>query len=222
LYPYQFLETDDGNYQLILQGDSNLVLYYQGRAIWTTNTAGRSAASLVMQSDGNLVLYNTSGAALWSSGTYGNPGAYLTLQSDGNLVIYSSSGAALWDSRTVNIQNYLVTYNTIQSSGILYPNKFLETDDGNYQLILQGDSNLVLYYQGRAIWTTNTAGRSAASLVMQSDGNLVLYNTSGAALWSSGTYGQGTSQLILQNDGNLVIYNSSDKPTWVSNTAGGS
>ncbi|MEV6572991.1 hypothetical protein [Streptomyces sp. NPDC051577] len=49
-----------------------------------------SAAELVMQPDGNLVLYalgNPGGykLPLWNSGTYGNPGAYATMQADGNM-----------------------------------------------------------------------------------------------------------------------------------------
>ena len=48
-----------------------------------------------MQSDGNLILYATSGSAVWDSGTNGNDGAYLTMQNDGNIVIYAASGTAL-------------------------------------------------------------------------------------------------------------------------------
>jgi hypothetical protein len=49
-----------------------------------------------MQSDGNLVIYNTGGEAKWNSNTAGFPGAYLALQNEGNLVIYQD-GIALWD-----------------------------------------------------------------------------------------------------------------------------
>ena len=60
-------------------------------------TAGQSlttpggAYRLTLQSDGNLVEYNSSGTALWASGTSGNTGDHLTMQGDGNLVLYSSS-----------------------------------------------------------------------------------------------------------------------------------
>jgi hypothetical protein len=58
------------------------------------------------------------------------------------------------------------------------------------------------------------------SLLMQRDGNLVLYQA-GKALWSTGTYGQncGNSQCVavFQSDGNLVVYNGS-KPLWNSGT----
>jgi hypothetical protein len=50
-----------------------------------TNEQG--TARLIMQGDGNLVLYNHNGKALWSSGTFGNVGDRLEVQTDGNLVV---------------------------------------------------------------------------------------------------------------------------------------
>jgi len=177
-----------------------------------------------MQLDGNLVLYNTGGQPIWASGTVSkpdDPGAWLALQTDGNLVIYSTSGTALWASNTVNVPPFIdMSDTTLSSNTLLYPNQFLETDDGNYQLLLQLDSNLVLYYQGQPIWASNTVGESAAFLVNQNDGNLVLYNSSGKPLWASNTNGKGPSLLIMQNDGNLVLYNSSGVATWNTATEG--
>jgi len=53
-----------------------------------------------MQTDGNLVLYATSGQVLFNTRTWGNPGAVLALQDDGNLVVYDAAGAVLWASGT--------------------------------------------------------------------------------------------------------------------------
>ncbi|ASW73690.1 hypothetical protein CJF12_04885 [Chryseobacterium piperi] len=59
-------------------------------------------------------------------------------------------------------------------------------------------------------------------LIMQEDSNLVLYREtpgSYSALWSSNTVrSQGTPKLIAQNDGNLVIYNNNN-PLWDSDSA---
>ena len=71
--------------------------------------------------------------------------------------------------------------------------------------------------KGQALYSNNGYYR----LVMQTDGNLVLYVGSGYhALWSSGTYGQQVTGVVMQTDGNLVIYNTSRKPIWSSNTWG--
>ncbi|MFC3690381.1 hypothetical protein [Aquipuribacter hungaricus] len=57
---------------------------------------------LLMQTDGNLVLYRGS-VPLWSSRTQGNPGAFAVLQGDGNLVVHTSAEQGrrvLWYSDT--------------------------------------------------------------------------------------------------------------------------
>src|SRR3954453_3565147 len=49
---------------------------------------------LVMQSDGNLVLYQTdTGGALWSTGTSGKPVAHALTQMGGNFVLYDADNS---------------------------------------------------------------------------------------------------------------------------------
>jgi hypothetical protein len=56
---------------------------------------------LVMQDDGNLVLYDLqTNTALWASGTHGNVADVMVMQRDGNLVIYDIKGTAIWNSGT--------------------------------------------------------------------------------------------------------------------------
>jgi len=71
-------------------------------------TAGQALAScsgdysLAMQSDGNLVLRNSSGATEWYSGTAGEtvPVTYASMQGDGNFVLYNQSGTGVWNTGT--------------------------------------------------------------------------------------------------------------------------
>jgi hypothetical protein len=90
----------DGRFQLVMQADGNLVLYQGTKALWSSGTAGHPSSRGAMQADGNLVVYDKSGAALWASRTSGNPGARLAIQNDGNLVIYSAAGKTIWASGT--------------------------------------------------------------------------------------------------------------------------
>jgi hypothetical protein len=77
---------------------------------------------------------------------------------DGNLVLYNSSGSAIWATNVAG---------------------------GQYTLV-QGDGNWVVRNSGgSAIWNRGTAGSGANRLVVQSDGNLVLYAGSRAVWWSN-------------------------------------
>ena len=89
-----------------------------------------------------------------------------------------------------------------------------------FQLTLQIDGNLVLYYQatGAALWSSGTMNSGSLRAIMQNDGNFVLYNSDNQPKWSSGTGGNTGSNLIMQDDGNLVIYNSQSKPIWATHT----
>ncbi|WP_433293673.1 hypothetical protein ACQP2F_31205 [Actinoplanes sp. CA-030573] len=94
--------------------------------------SGNGRVRLVLQSDGNLVLYRTDdGAALWASGTAARPVAYGIMQGDGNLVAYAGDGRPLWASGTHG-----------------HPGA---------EALLQDDGNLVVYdAAGRALWATHT------------------------------------------------------------------
>jgi hypothetical protein len=48
-----------------------------------------------MQTDGNLVLYTSSGAHPYDSATEGHPGAYLVVEDNGHAVIYDGT-TVLW------------------------------------------------------------------------------------------------------------------------------
>ena len=92
----------------------------------------------------------------------------------------------------------------------------------HYNLVQQADGNLVLRHDGRAIWTTATAGNPGARLVLQSDGNLVVRSKAGTALWNSGTARAGRpTYLSLQDDGNVVLRDVRTlKVLWTTGTSG--
>ncbi|MGW2402886.1 ricin-type beta-trefoil lectin domain protein, partial [Kitasatospora sp. NPDC001664] len=228
--------------QLTVQDDCNAVLRdTSGQVVWSTRTydpahetlgtplvpgrtlkSGEQATadrtSLVMQADGNLVLTDRqSSRTLWSSGTEGHPGAVATLQEDGNLVVYAADGRAVWATDT---------WKNLRS-----------------RLVVQRDGNLVIYdLDGRVLWSTGTwyggvetrgtvipSGRTVRSgetvesqagrLVMQADGNLVLYSkATGNARWSSRTWGNNGATAVMQADGNFVVRATDGRALWTSGT----
>ncbi|MFP3505670.1 protease pro-enzyme activation domain-containing protein [Burkholderia sp. SIMBA_062] len=210
---------------------STSVSYSGGINEGTTLKAGQAVYSasrnhqLLMQGDGNLVLYNTTnGAAVWNSGTYGNVGAYAVFQNDGNFVVYSANGAALWYSATNG------------ASGSQY---LSVQDDGNmviYQSFVPvfatatGTSSYAISASGSAVWKGGvvlssgqsfTSGNGANVLIMQGDGNLVLLRQ-GVPIWNSRTFGHSGAFGVMQGDGNLVVYSAAGAPLWNSGTGGNS
>ena len=58
-------------------------------------------------------------------------------------------------------------------------------------------------------------------LIMQADGNLVLYRTQTMQpLWASDTWGQDVATTVMQTDGNLVAYSPQGVPAWATGTDG--
>ncbi len=240
LYPGDILYSPSHAYRLVMQSDGNLVLYSGGIALWSSGTAGDAGANAVMQGDGNLVVYQ-SGKAIWSSGTADHAGALLDMQDDGNLVIYWSN-TAIWSSGTNQPSAQPPTrepsaeepaeavpdapapaeyVHELEPGQRLYPGATLYSPSHAYRLVMQGDGNLVVYKGGTALWSSGTAGNVGANAVMQGDGNLVVYRSSGKAIWSSGTGHHPGAILDMQDDGNLVIY-SNGTAIWSSKGAASS
>lgn len=81
LNPGDFLVSLNGTFKLIMQSDGNLVLYRGTQVLWSSGAKGAGAYA-AMQTDGNLVIYSA-GLAKWTSNTADFPGAKLQLQDDG-------------------------------------------------------------------------------------------------------------------------------------------
>jgi len=143
-----------------------------------TSTMGSPSGDylLLMQGDGNLVLYiQPSHTAIWSTGTQGNPGAYAVQQTDGNLVVYSADGqTALWQSGT--------------------------TGTPSSTLAVQDDGNVVVYGTNPsgpyAAWSSGTVGDKGTSLLYGQDLQPGQYLQS-----ATGQY-----RAAIAPDGLLVLY----------------
>lgn len=100
----------------------------------------------------------------------------------------------------------------------LRPGEFLSSDNGYHNLVMQDDGNLVLYSLGTPVWQAGSSGE-VAGLVMQEDGNLVIYRPGGAVAWASNAHGHGRSILAMQDDRNAVTYRlDGGGATWSSGT----
>lgn len=102
---------------------------------------------LVMQSDGNVVIYTQSNQPIWASGTYGKGnGCHLDMQDDGHLVLYSGSGRAIWASGTHVSRD--AKYGTPAAKPV--------------RMVFENGGAMVLYSAtGEAVWSSkNSAGEN--------------------------------------------------------------
>ena len=110
--------SPNGNYELDMTSSGVLELVSTvgaGAVLWTAPSSTQNAPAtsfpnalttagsyFMMQTDGNLVLYEPGGASnLFNTSTQNNPGAYLAVQNDGNLVLYTAGNGLLWTTGTV-------------------------------------------------------------------------------------------------------------------------
>jgi len=118
LTPGQYLMSQNGFYKLIMQTDGNLVLYNASGPLWQTATQGSNFYT-IMQSDGNWVVTNPKNRAdVWDTKTFGNPGAVLRVQDDGNVVIYVGN-KPIWSRSVVG---YVTTIGPSGAPGMSSPN----------------------------------------------------------------------------------------------------
>lgn len=103
-----------------------------GEQLYTNEqlTSSNGGFRLIMQGDGNLVLYQKNGTPRWASGTQGSGAIRVFMQGDGNLVMYRPGSVAVRSTCT-------------QGSKAV-------------RLVMQNDGNLVLYRaNGAAVWASN-------------------------------------------------------------------
>jgi hypothetical protein len=223
----QYILSPDGRFGLLMQTDGNLVAYGPSPCGWSqpnicrgpydwwaSNTGGQPGNVVVMQSDGNLVIYRPNGSVAWASGTSGASSVMVTNQ--GRFYL------ARWDGSVVRMlvglseQNTYYTYaGSMPTNYRLATLQYMSSPNGVYHLMQQQDGNLALYGPANSVlWSAGTYqtvvyGMSIRETRMQTDGNLVVYNSSAAgaaAVWASNTVGAGPNpELVLQNDGNLVL-----------------
>lgn len=218
LKPNEYLLSRDRNHLFRFHRNGTLFIRNDFQLSgWKTN-AHPNADRLVMQTDGNLVLYAKNNSVLWSTGTNGNPGAELVMQADGNLVLYDSGGSVI---PTTNLPS---NTSVPLASGNYYVNRYLfhdyvmhqgqelSTPDHTRRLVLQHDGNLVLYNQNnKPLWASGTNGKDGYLAVMQSNGALSIRNQNGKSIWSTKSGGKNGQRLTMHDNGRFYIYAGSNR-----------
>ena len=103
-----YLKAKGRHLYLFMQADGNLVLYpntdqIPATHIWASKThgKGRSPHHLILQRDGNLVIFDADNWPTWSTNTHKvGKGCIFKVEDDGELVLYSYQGKQVWASQT--------------------------------------------------------------------------------------------------------------------------
>lgn len=149
MLPGQAIASPDKRFRLIYQTDGNFVLYRddpgQSVPLWATGTDGRALGVVVMQRDGNLVMYDEDINVIWASGTHGNLDARLRVQSDGNVVIHIGDHQ-IWETRTSQLVPgpgpgpvpVVRSFTMVNSSPMTIRVRYFKLDDGLMTVALPG------------------------------------------------------------------------------------
>eukprot|EP01133_Synstelium_polycarpum_P012471 gene12471-14630_t len=244
---FYLVMQQDGNL-VLYRGNSFLPQH----AAWASNTCGKPHGpfTLTMQHDGNLVVYDSHRHPTWASCTngkgHGNHTAVVTYS--GSLEVLDGHNHKLWHSHIthhVPAPAPVVILPTHQLPGPVHGGHHPHGHHGHHHH--HGHHGHHGHHHGgphhpqpgrhfhhtqclsngEVLTSTSTNAISAGNdyyLVMQDDGNLVLYHTTSwlphNAKWSSQTCnkGHGPFRFTMQADGNAVIYDSINHPTWATNT----
>ncbi|MBO3753179.1 hypothetical protein J5X84_44720 [Streptosporangiaceae bacterium NEAU-GS5] len=99
-------DSANGYTHLCFEGDGNLRIYAgpAWQVVWATNVVRNAGNMLILQNDGQLVIYGPggwradapNGNAKWASGNWGNPGSYLQVGGKGIVEIFNAAGFSTW------------------------------------------------------------------------------------------------------------------------------
>jgi len=206
LWPGDSVTSNNGQFQLVMQGDGNLVEYGIGRKVlWSSNTSGKPGAFAQVRANGTLaIVHNNVRVALW--GGAGQVGRNFGVRPDGTMRMINTANRSVVEFPTYQ--------DTVGAGNVILPGTVLRSDRTNSRtLTMRADGVLVQSVDGKQIWASKTGGNKNAYASVQPDGNFVIYSAARKALWATGTPG-GPGQLLVQVDGNVVLYGKKDTRVW--------
>ncbi len=227
--------------RLILQEDQNLVLYSGNTPVWASGTVGSGAIWLGVRDDGTFALFNKDNQKVWVSpvGTRDYRRKIVNWEGDTasqkTAWLVGNDGRRRWIS---DLSTFQCLHDTGSGDAIALSSDVLDTlpdltnvwaacgvdrigadsavevdaylKAGGYALTLTS-GDLVIARSGTKVWST---GRGGAQLKLQTDGNLVIYDSNGKATWATGTNGKSAGWLVLGSDGSLRLYDASGTQVW--------
>ncbi|WIE72472.1 peptidoglycan DD-metalloendopeptidase family protein [Curtobacterium sp. MCJR17_020] len=211
--PGDQVTSPNGQFKLIMQGDGNLVEYGIGnRVLWASNTAGSPGAIAVVGKNRALdITKNGKRLARWASAGTVNSTA-LKIRADGTMALLAGRSVVVnWTT----YQDRVASGNTLLGGTVLRSDTTntrilnMRTDGNLVQKVsgrvvwqsrtgghpgawaeLQPKGNFVIWTRDAsrkkvALWTSRTGTAGSGNLLVQVDGNVVLYGSKDTRVWSS-------------------------------------
>ncbi|WP_190194138.1 DUF6924 domain-containing protein [Streptomyces minutiscleroticus] len=236
-----------GEYGVVHQHDGNVVVYRNADhcAVWATGTdfqpsvygsealehhdldrAFGRPGRLVLQEDGNLVVYSSTGQPLWASGTTGRSTVALMIQDSGRLVLRTAEDTIAWASPYAPLRwdgwNRVTDGRRLRRGQCLRGGS-LVSDNGAYAFVVEGGGAACLCRTaGRILWTVGL--RPQEGYALTGDGRLVtrgpggeerpaqslgISDSAAAALAQ-----RGAAEMSVTDDGRLVITDGDGTVLW--------
>lgn len=223
--PNDQLCSANGDYQLRMQADGNLVTYLKvngsySKPIWSVGNWSTSDRPIetCLNFDGNLMIYNAMNYKVWTTRSWSlnSTDPFTILENNGTLAIYDGD-QKLWGS-DVAPRSVINCASRIEAGTCIGPGDIFCSPNGTFYLIFQASSGNLEIYRNPAkefkdvIWQTSTGYEGAERACMNLDGNFVIYDDLNLTLWESYTSIQGGEIYAMVEDfGNLAIFQGSQR-----------
>ncbi|MBI9069268.1 MAG: hypothetical protein JEZ09_18370 [Salinivirgaceae bacterium] len=200
------LQSPNAKFRLIFGDDGNLFIANMnshGNKIWQTNTANKDAQKFVIQSDGNMVICNTSNKEIWVSNSGKLDVNQICLYNDGSFTALSLGGKVAWSAKEgLQIDNKAWNTNNDQ---FWYGNVILLMSPNKKHTFVFKEGNLILYQEVKYKWSTDLNNNLAKKVKFDKAGNLFLFDdlsdeNTEHIVWSSNSAGKEGEALVLEND----------------------
>ncbi|WP_242090058.1 peptidoglycan DD-metalloendopeptidase family protein [Curtobacterium sp. DN_7.5] len=213
LYPGDSVTSANGQFRLIMQGDGNLVEYGIGNAVlWASGTSNQPGAVVKIGTNRAVdILRNGKRVERWSSaGT--KQSTSFKVRGDGTMALLSGTTSIVaWNGYQASIPagNTLLPGTTLRSDTGTTRTLAMRMDGNLMQkqgskvvwqsgtkgktgawTELRSDGNLIVWWRNAArtkvaLWSTKTTKAGGGNLLVQVDGNVVLYGGQDTRVWST-------------------------------------
>ncbi len=202
---------------LVMQPDGDLVLYVGGKPSWSSGTASKAGSYVVMDPLGALVIYDCNHTPVWTSETSA-PGSIAVVDAGTLTVQESPSTKVLWTSRGKRTPSPAHDILAVGFDPDLNPGDPEDPWDPVAGALLAGIQPSYSNPVTGEIRQEHKADRSMRTQVGFGGDSLGVNST--LAPNQSLTSANGTYHCTFQSDGNLVVYDQGGNVKWASGTNG--